>query len=112
MRRDPRLFPELTSAPTVAHVDAVFGQRLRCFDWRQVVDAPRANGIAPDRVLPCDIVAPSIARDLRVDAKTEAKGFLEPYSCLGRPEVQTVTANALLVDRTSWPTEFAARASG
>jgi hypothetical protein len=32
MRRHPRLFPELTTAPTAAHADAVFGERLRRFD--------------------------------------------------------------------------------
>jgi hypothetical protein len=32
MRRHPRLFPELTTAPTAAHADAVFAERLRRFD--------------------------------------------------------------------------------
>ena len=32
IRRHPRLFPELTSAPTAAHADAVFDERLRRFD--------------------------------------------------------------------------------
>jgi hypothetical protein len=32
MRRHLRLFPELTTAPTAAHADAVFGERLRRFD--------------------------------------------------------------------------------
>lgn len=32
MRRHPRLFPELTTAPTAAHAEAVFGERLRRFD--------------------------------------------------------------------------------
>jgi hypothetical protein len=29
LRRHPRLFPELTTAPTAAHAEAVFGERLR-----------------------------------------------------------------------------------
>jgi hypothetical protein len=32
MRRHPRLFPELTSAPTAAHAGAVFDERLRRFN--------------------------------------------------------------------------------
>jgi hypothetical protein len=32
MRRHPRLFPELTSAPTAAHAAAVFDERLRALD--------------------------------------------------------------------------------
>ncbi len=29
LRRHPRLFPELTTAPSAAHAEAVFGERLR-----------------------------------------------------------------------------------
>jgi hypothetical protein len=29
LRRHRRLFPELTAAPTAAHADAVFGERIR-----------------------------------------------------------------------------------
>jgi hypothetical protein len=29
LRRHPRLFPELTSAPAAAHAETVFGERLR-----------------------------------------------------------------------------------
>jgi|ERR1700735_3726700 hypothetical protein len=111
MRRHPRLFPELTSAPTAAHAGAVFDERLGPFDCRPIVDASPANGHAADRVSPCDIVAPSIGRDLRVNAKAKADGFSKLYSCLGRPDVQIVTANALLVVRTSWALEIATRAS-
>jgi hypothetical protein len=108
----PHLFPELPSTRTAPQSDAVFGERFRRFDWRPAVDGARANGIAADRVSPCDIVSLSIGRDLRVDAKAKPEGFWEPYSCLGRPEVQTVTANALLLVRTSWLSEIATRASG
>jgi hypothetical protein len=111
MRRHPRSFPELAGTPTAAHAGAVFGERLKRFDWRPVVDAPRATGIAADSVSACDIVAPCIGRDLCVDTKARAEGFWEPCSCLGRPDVQMVTANALLVVRTSWPSEIATRAS-
>lgn len=32
LRRYPRLFPELTTAPTATHAEAVFNERLRRFD--------------------------------------------------------------------------------
>ena len=32
LRRHPRLFPELTTAPTAAHADAVFAERMRRLD--------------------------------------------------------------------------------
>jgi hypothetical protein len=32
LRRHPRLFPELTTAPTAAHADAVFPERMRRLD--------------------------------------------------------------------------------
>lgn len=32
LRRHPRLFPELTTAPTAAHADAVFTERMRRLD--------------------------------------------------------------------------------
>jgi hypothetical protein len=32
LRRHPRLFPELTAAPTAAHADAVFPERMRRLD--------------------------------------------------------------------------------
>jgi hypothetical protein len=32
LRRHARLFPELTNAPTAAHADTVFGERLRRLD--------------------------------------------------------------------------------
>jgi hypothetical protein len=107
----PHRFPEMARTPIGAHADAVF-DRLRRFDWRPVVDAPRANGFAADRVSPCDIVAPSIGDDLCVDAKAKADGFLDLYCCVGRRDVQMVTANTLVVVRTSWPSEIATRASG
>jgi hypothetical protein len=112
MRRHPRLFPKLASAPTAAHAGvAVFDERLGPFDCRPVVDALRANGSPADRVSPCDIVAPSIGRDLRVNPKAEADGFSELYSCLGRPDVQIVKVETLLVVRTPWPLKIATRAS-
>jgi hypothetical protein len=46
MGRHARLFPELTTAPTATHADAVFGERLRRFDG----DARRpakANRVRP-----------------------------------------------------------------
>jgi hypothetical protein len=112
MRRRPCLFPKFTSAPTAALAGAVFDERLDPFDCHPVVDASRANGRATDRVLPCDVMAPSVGRDLRVNTKAKADGSSKLYCCRGRPDVQIVTANALLVVRTSLPLEIASKAPG
>jgi hypothetical protein len=112
MRRHPSLFRESTTAQTTAHVDTLFGERRRRVDWRRIVDAPRANGFVADRVSPGDTVAVSTGRDVCVEAKAKTDGFWELDSCLGRRNAQMVTANALLVVRTSWPSEIATRASG
>jgi len=112
MRRHRRLFIEFRSAPIAAHAGAVFDERLGPFDGRPIVDASRASGHAADKVSPYNTVEPSIGRDLRVNAKAKADGFSKLYSCLGRPDVQIVTANAPRVVRTSWALEIATRASG
>jgi hypothetical protein len=98
--------------PTTANVEAVSGKHLNRSDRRPVLNAPRANGPAADRVSHCDTVAPSKGHDLRVNAKAKAHSFSKLYSCLGHPDVQIVTANALLVARTFWLSEIATRASG
>ncbi len=105
---DRDLFPELPSTRTAPLTEAVFGDG---FDRLSIVDGPRPDGIAADRASCCDFGG-SLARDLGVDAKAKPEGFWERYSCPGRPEVQTITANALSLVRTSWPSEIATRASG